>query len=54
MELTTCPECGHDAEVLARDVMESSSGPVEHVKTQCILRHIFFMPTAKLESPRTV
>jgi hypothetical protein len=30
--------------VLDRAVLESTDGPVEHVKVQCLARHIFLMP----------
>lgn len=36
------------AEVLWRDVLESTDGPIEHVSLRCAQRHVFFMPTAKL------
>jgi hypothetical protein len=52
MDLTTCPECGNAAEILWRDVLESSDGPVEHAKVVCVDRHWFLMPVASLASPR--
>jgi hypothetical protein len=44
--LLQCPDpgCGVPAEVLDRAVLESTDGPVEHVKVQCLARHIFLMP----------
>jgi hypothetical protein len=48
MELTTCPECGGLAEVEYRAVLESTDGPIEHVKVRCIRRHWFFLPVANL------
>jgi hypothetical protein len=45
MDTTTCPECGAPAEVTRRSALESTSGPVEHVKIQCVRRHWFLMPT---------
>lgn len=51
MEIVGCPECSGPAEVLRRDVLESTDGPIEHVKIACINRHNFFMPTDRLESP---
>jgi hypothetical protein len=48
--MTTCPECGGLADVLDRHVLESTSGPVEHVKIRCISGHHFFLPTASLEA----
>jgi hypothetical protein len=52
MELTTCPECGNAAEIKWRDVLESTDGPIEHVKIVCVERHWFLMPTASLNSPQ--
>jgi hypothetical protein len=45
MDTTTCPECGAPAEVTNRSALESTDGPVEHVKLQCVRRHWFLMPT---------
>ena len=56
MDTTTCPECGAPAEITFRTALESTDGPMEHVKIQCVLRHWFLMPTAmladRLPSPR--
>lgn len=49
---TTCPECGAPAEVLDRWVLESTGGPVEHLKVTCVLRHWFLLPTSRLEADR--
>jgi hypothetical protein len=49
MDMTLCPECGALAEVLWRDVMESTDGPVEHAKVRCVRRHWFLLPVAHLE-----
>ena len=51
MDLTTCPVCGNAAEVIWRDVLESTDGPVEHLKLVCVQRHWFMMPVASLTSP---
>ncbi len=48
MDITTCPECGQLAEVLRRDVLESTAGPVEHAKTLCIEGHHFLLPVEVL------
>ncbi len=48
MELTRCPECGLAAEVVSRDVWDSTDGPVEHVHVRCVARHRFVMPVASL------
>lgn len=39
VEFTTCDECGNIAEIAERFTMDSTSGPVEHVKVQCSQRH---------------
>lgn len=51
MTTTVCPECGALAEVLWRAVLESTDGPVEHAKVQCVRRHWFLLPVADLERP---
>jgi hypothetical protein len=48
METTTCPECDAPAEVRGRSVWESTDGPVEHVRVECIRRHWFLMSVASL------
>ena len=52
MDTTLCPECGTLAEVLWRDVLESTDGPVEHAKIVCVDRHWFLMPVSSLATPR--
>jgi hypothetical protein len=51
MDTTLCPECGALAEVLWRDVLASTDGPVEHAKIGCVNRHWFLLPLWKLERP---
>ena len=34
MDTTTCPECGAPAEVTDRSVLESTDGPIEHVRVR--------------------
>ncbi|PJJ54219.1 hypothetical protein CLV56_3727 [Mumia flava] len=41
MELTTCPDCGAPAEVTGRFALESTDGPMEHVRLRCVLGHWF-------------
>jgi hypothetical protein len=48
MDLTTCPGCGELAEVQWRAVLESTDGPVEHARVQCVRRHWFLLPVASL------
>jgi hypothetical protein len=50
MDLTTCPECGHLAEVEWRDVLDSTDGPVEHARIRCIQRHWFLLPVERLDT----
>ena len=52
MDATTCPECGAPAEVTDRSAMESTDGPIEHVRVVCVRRHWFLMSTASLERAR--
>lgn len=51
MDFTACPECGSIARVLDRFVLESTDGPVEHVRTQCVRRHWFVLPAATVARP---
>jgi hypothetical protein len=39
-----CPECGRTAVVEWRALLDSTDGPVEHVKIRCPERHWFLMP----------
>lgn len=48
LELVACPECGHPAEVEWRDMLDSTSGGVEHLKIHCLNRHWFLMPSDML------
>jgi len=52
MELTNCPQCGTLAEIVWRDVLESTDGPIEHAKVRCLDHHWFLLPGASLASPR--
>jgi hypothetical protein len=47
LSLLPCPDpgCGAPAEVIDRFTLSSTSGPIEHVKTRCVHRHVFLMPT---------
>jgi hypothetical protein len=46
LSLLPCPDaaCDAPAEITAAVTLESTHGPVTHVKTQCVRRHIFVMP----------
>lgn len=48
LELLSCPECHAPAEVEWRDVVDSTDGPVEHVKIRCLHGHWFLMPAERL------
>jgi hypothetical protein len=54
MDLTVWPECGEVAEIQRRAVLESTDGPIEHVKILCIRRHWFMLPAAWLPGPRNL
>ena len=46
-ELIICPEpsCRMVAEIHDRFTFGSTDGPIEHVKTYCVNRHVFVLPT---------
>lgn len=50
LDLTPCPapDCGLDATIRERTVLESSDGPVEHLRTDCADGHFFVMPVDML------
>ena len=52
MDTTTCPECGAPAEVTDRFVLESTDGPIEHVRVRCAGLHWFLMSTETLARHR--
>jgi hypothetical protein len=41
LQLVGCPQCLAPAEIIDRFVLESTSGPVEHVTVSCLERHRF-------------
>ncbi len=44
-DLVGCPGCGSTAEVIDRFPVESTAGPVEHVRISCLYgHHHFTMP----------
>ncbi len=47
-DLTSCPGCGAVAEIDDRFVLESTDGPVDHVRTVCVLRHWYVLPAASM------
>jgi hypothetical protein len=52
MDCTTCPQegCAVPAEVVDRRVLESTDGPIEHIRVVCLVGHRFFMPTEMLST----
>ena len=52
--LVACPEpaCDGPAEMTDQFVLWSTSGPVEHVRTYCVRRHFFMLPTEWLDEER--
>jgi hypothetical protein len=52
MDATTCPECGAPAEVTDRCTLESTDGPIEHLRVDCARRHWFLLSTATLHRAR--
>jgi hypothetical protein len=50
MEIIDCPElsCRQPAEIISRWVLESTDGPIEHVMTRCLARHVFTPHTEML------
>jgi len=53
VEYTRClePGCGMSAEVVERSLMESTDGPIEHIKTRCPRNHQLFYPSFLLDGP---
>jgi hypothetical protein len=47
VELTDCPECGLPAEVIERMTLQSTDGPIEHVKTRCVTGRWFVTPAGR-------
>jgi hypothetical protein len=45
---TACPECHQPAEIQWRAVLDSTDGPVEHVRILCVQRHWFLLPVATI------
>jgi hypothetical protein len=45
---TGCPQCGQPAMITDRFVLESTDGPVEHLRTYCVARHRLMLSTELL------
>ena len=54
MDITTCPHCGQPATVQWRAVLESTDGPIEHARIDCLNRHWFLLPVAVLDRSAAV
>lgn len=53
LDVVACPECSMVATVQRRGYLDSTDGPVEHVRVTCVNRHWFLMPADMLnERPR--
>jgi hypothetical protein len=52
VQFTRCPECDSPAQIVLRTVLESTSGPCEHVKIHCIRQHWFHLPVSFLDDTR--
>lgn len=39
---TTCPECGRPAEITYRSSVDSTDGPIEHIRTFCMMGHAYY------------
>lgn len=52
MQFTYCPHpaCCALAEILDRFTLQSTDGPVEHVRVLCLNRHRFALPVDSLPS----
>jgi hypothetical protein len=48
LQLVGCPQCLAPAEIIDRFVLESTSGPVEHLSISCLHRHRFTLPADHL------
>jgi hypothetical protein len=46
----TCPDpaCRVPAEILDRITLGSTGGPMEHVRTYCVRRHVFALPVERV------
>ena len=56
LDLTVCPEpsCSSAAQIFDRSVLQSTDGPIEHVRIQCLNRHHFLLPVEMLTSRHAV
>lgn len=47
-EYVGCPDCGAPAEIVDRFVLNSTDGPLEHLKLWCVMGHWFTVLTENL------
>jgi len=48
LDVVSCPECGRPAAVEWRTHLDSTDGPLEHLKIRCPDRHWFLLPADML------
>jgi hypothetical protein len=44
LEILDCPSCALPAEVESSSMLDSTDGPVEHLRIRCVLEHRFMLP----------
>lgn len=44
MDLIDCPVCGLPADVIDRFTLDSTGGPVPHLRTRCLAGHALTYP----------
>jgi hypothetical protein len=56
LDLTACPEpsCSSPAQIFDRSALQSTDGPIEHVRIRCLNWHNFLLPVEMLTSPHAV
>jgi hypothetical protein len=47
-----CPDCGAQATITERFWLDSTDGPVEHLKTHCVNKHWFTLLAEQVERER--
>ncbi len=50
-EYVGCPDCGAPAEIVDRFVLDSTDGPLEHLKVWCVTGRWFTVLTGNLPAP---
>jgi hypothetical protein len=44
VEIVDCPSCALPAEVEDSSMLDSTDGPIEHLKVRCVADHRFLLP----------